>query len=200
MMLDQQVPLQSVCRTLFDYEITWFGEREFYDPDRARMAGLGGLKLLGLQQIPQALPRPYHYSVENAVISDRDILDPVRPNRVILEIYPDVTQMIEGRNWHFDPRERARKLNAVVFDKTGTLTRGEPNVTDVIPFAGQDEAEVLRLAAAVEVGSEHPLGEAIVRAAAHRPHERGVSIAAAFLHGRQLALLIQSQDESTPTQ
>jgi capsular polysaccharide biosynthesis protein len=74
------------------------------------MAGLDGLKLLGLQQIPQALPRPYHYSVENAVISDRDILDPVRPNRVILEIYPDVTQMIEGRNWHFDPRERARKL------------------------------------------------------------------------------------------
>ena len=110
MMLDQHVPLQSICRTLFDYEITWFGEREFYDPDRARMTSLGDLKLLGLQQIPQALPRPYYYSVENAVVSDRDILDPVRPNRVILEIYPDVTQMIEGRNWHFDPRERARKL------------------------------------------------------------------------------------------
>lgn len=62
--------------------------------------------------------------------------------------------------------ERARKLNTVVFDKTGTLTRGEPNVTDIIPFAGQ-EKEVLRLAAAVEVGSEHPLGEAIVRAAKH---------------------------------
>jgi len=64
--------------------------------------------------------------------------------------------------------ERARKLNAVIFDKTGTLTRGEPNVTDVVPLSGQSEADVLRLAAAVEVGSEHPLGEAIVRAARHR--------------------------------
>jgi Cu+-exporting ATPase len=64
--------------------------------------------------------------------------------------------------------ERAQKLTAVIFDKTGTLTRGEPNVTDVIPLSGSKEEEVLRLAAAVEVGSEHPLGEAIVRAAAHR--------------------------------
>jgi Cu+-exporting ATPase len=64
--------------------------------------------------------------------------------------------------------ERARKLNVVVFDKTGTLTRGEPNVTDVIPLADRSDAEVLRLGAAVEIGSEHPLGEAIVRAATHR--------------------------------
>jgi Cu+-exporting ATPase len=64
--------------------------------------------------------------------------------------------------------ERARQLTSVVFDKTGTLTRGEPNVTDVLPLAAADEREVLRLAAAVEVGSEHPLGEAIVRAARHR--------------------------------
>ncbi|HLB79325.1 MAG TPA: heavy metal translocating P-type ATPase, partial [Dongiaceae bacterium] len=64
--------------------------------------------------------------------------------------------------------ERARKLTTVVFDKTGTLTRGEPNVTDVVPLAGAGESEVLRLAGAVEVGSEHPLGEAIVRAARHR--------------------------------
>lgn len=64
--------------------------------------------------------------------------------------------------------ERARKLNAVVFDKTGTLTRGEPAVTDIVPLGGDSDADVLRLAAAVEVGSEHPLGEAIVRAASHR--------------------------------
>jgi Cu+-exporting ATPase len=64
--------------------------------------------------------------------------------------------------------ERARKLNVVVFDKTGTLTRGEPNVTDIVPLAGANDAEVLRLGAAVEVGSEHPLGKAIVRAANHR--------------------------------
>jgi Cu+-exporting ATPase len=64
-----------------------------------------------------------------------------------------------------DVLERARQLDVVVFDKTGTLTRGEPNVTDIIPLCGATEADVLRLAAAVEVGSEHPLGEAIVRAA-----------------------------------
>ena len=64
--------------------------------------------------------------------------------------------------------ERARKLTTVVFDKTGTLTRGEPNVTDIVPLGNLGEAEVLRLAAAVEAGSEHPLGEAIVRAAKHR--------------------------------
>ena len=64
--------------------------------------------------------------------------------------------------------ERVRSLTTVVFDKTGTLTRGEPNVTDVVTFAGHDETEVLRLAASVEAGSEHPLGEAIVRAAKHR--------------------------------
>jgi P-type Cu+ transporter len=55
--------------------------------------------------------------------------------------------------------ERARKLNVVVFDKTGTVTRGEPTVTDVITLAGESEAEVLRLGASVEVGSEHPLGQ-----------------------------------------
>jgi len=64
--------------------------------------------------------------------------------------------------------ERARQLTTVVFDKTGTLTRGEPNVTDIVPLSGVTEEEILRLAASVEIGSEHPLGEAIVRAAKHR--------------------------------
>ena len=64
--------------------------------------------------------------------------------------------------------ERAEKLTTVVFDKTGTLTRGEPNVTDIVVLGAATEEEILRLAAAVEAGSEHPLGEAIVRAAQHR--------------------------------
>ena len=61
--------------------------------------------------------------------------------------------------------ERAEKLTTVVFDKTGTLTRGEPNVTDIVVLGAATEEEILRLAAAVEAGSAHPLGEAIVRAA-----------------------------------
>ncbi len=64
--------------------------------------------------------------------------------------------------------ERARQLTTVVFDKTGTLTRGEPNVTDIVPLAQHGEDEFLRIAASLETGSEHPLGQAIVRAARHR--------------------------------
>ncbi len=69
--------------------------------------------------------------------------------------------------------ERAGKIQTIVFDKTGTLTRGEPQLTDILPAEGFTEAEVLRLAAAAERRSEHPLGEAIVRGA----EERGLDLA-----------------------
>ena len=60
--------------------------------------------------------------------------------------------------------ERAQKIDTIVLDKTGTLTRGEPKVTDVIA-RGMNEKELLSLAGSAEKGSEHPLGEAIVRGA-----------------------------------
>ncbi len=58
--------------------------------------------------------------------------------------------------------EQAEKIDTVVFDKTGTLTRGRPEVFEVIATPAADAAEVLRVAAAVEAGSEHPLAGAIV--------------------------------------
>jgi Cu+-exporting ATPase len=58
--------------------------------------------------------------------------------------------------------ESARRVDTVVLDKTGTLTRGKPAVVAVEPSNGLSDRELLRLAAAAEVGSEHPLGEAIV--------------------------------------
>lgn len=65
--------------------------------------------------------------------------------------------------------ERTGKVKMVVLDKTGTITRGQPSVTDVIsPGFSGGENELLRLAASVEKGSEHPLGEAIVAEAGNR--------------------------------
>ncbi|MDW8110557.1 MAG: heavy metal translocating P-type ATPase [Candidatus Bipolaricaulota bacterium] len=61
--------------------------------------------------------------------------------------------------------ETAHKLTTVILDKTGTLTKGRPEVTDIIPISGVAESDVLRLAAIAERGSEHPLGEAIVKRA-----------------------------------
>ncbi|MBN1372115.1 MAG: copper-translocating P-type ATPase [Anaerolineaceae bacterium] len=63
--------------------------------------------------------------------------------------------------------ERAGHVQMVVLDKTGTITRGQPAVTDIVAL-GLAEDELLRLAAAVEKGSEHPLGEAIVAEAGNR--------------------------------
>ena len=71
--------------------------------------------------------------------------------------------------------ERARDLDIVIFDKTGTLTKGEPVLAGVQAAPGFDEGELLRLAAAVEADSEHPLAQAIVRGA----RERGIEPAAA---------------------
>ena len=64
--------------------------------------------------------------------------------------------------------QRAHELETVVLDKTGTITRGEPEVTDVHPARIDGEDDLLALAASVERGSEHPIGEAIVRAAEAR--------------------------------
>ncbi len=61
--------------------------------------------------------------------------------------------------------EGAHRVNTVLFDKTGTLTRGKPEVTDVIASNGFSEKEILYHAASLERRSEHPLGEAIVKAA-----------------------------------
>jgi len=61
--------------------------------------------------------------------------------------------------------ERAHAIDTVVFDKTGTLTRGKPEVTDILNYPEIEPDELLRLAASVEKGSEHPLGEAVVKKA-----------------------------------
>jgi Cd2+/Zn2+-exporting ATPase len=62
--------------------------------------------------------------------------------------------------------ELPARLNAIALDKTGTLTEGRPEVTRIVPLSGHDEAELLHIAAAIELRSEHPLAQAVVRHAA----------------------------------
>ena len=93
--------------------------------------------------------------------------------------------------------ERMERVDTLVVDKTGTLTEGKPKVTTVIPAAGLDENEALRLAASAERASEHPLALAIVAAARERdlplsdvsefdsPTGKGV---VGVVEGRRLAL------------
>ncbi len=69
--------------------------------------------------------------------------------------------------------ERMEKVDTLVVDKTGTLTEGKPKVVSIVPAQGFEEAGILRLAASVERSSEHPLADAIVRAA----KERGIDLA-----------------------
>jgi copper-transporting P-type ATPase V len=64
--------------------------------------------------------------------------------------------------------ERSKWIDTVVFDKTGTLTHGRMTLTDVVPGGGENEATLLRWAAAVENASEHPVGRAVVDAARTR--------------------------------
>jgi P-type Cu+ transporter len=64
--------------------------------------------------------------------------------------------------------ETAHKIKTIVFDKTGTITEGKPKVTDIITAGDIDENYLLQLAASAEKGSEHPLGEAIVKGAEDR--------------------------------
>jgi Cu+-exporting ATPase len=68
--------------------------------------------------------------------------------------------------------EVAGGIDTIIFDKTGTLTRGQPSVTDIAPAPGNTEEAVLQLAASLERYSEHPLGQAVVRAA----RERGLTL------------------------
>src|SRR5262245_40030022 len=67
--------------------------------------------------------------------------------------------------------ERLEKVDTLVVDKTGTLTEGKPKVVSVVPVPGFDESQLLKLAASVERGSEHPLASAIIAAASERKLE-----------------------------
>ncbi len=89
--------------------------------------------------------------------------------------------------------ERFAKVDVLIVDKTGTLTVGKPKLVAVLPSPGQDEAKVLRLAASLEKGSEHPLAEAIVAGAQERGLELAKAEAFEALTGRGVRGMVDGQ-------
>ena len=89
--------------------------------------------------------------------------------------------------------ERAHQIDTVLLDKTGTLTRGEPVVTDVVAAPFSSPEEVLRLAASAEHSSEHPLGEAVVRAALDKKLELSPSSDFSAIPGQGVEALVEGK-------
>jgi Cu+-exporting ATPase len=89
--------------------------------------------------------------------------------------------------------ERAHQINTVLLDKTGTLTRGEPVVTDIISAHSFSQEEVLQLAASAEHNSEHPLGEAVVKAALEKKLELSPSSDFNAIPGQGIEAMVEGK-------
>ena len=89
--------------------------------------------------------------------------------------------------------EALSRVDTVVLDKTGTLTEGKPRLTDIEPAAGRDARELLRIAAAAEAGSEHPLAKAILAAAKGRGIEPGAADAFEAIPGFGVKATVQGR-------
>lgn len=87
--------------------------------------------------------------------------------------------------------ETAHKITTIVFDKTGTITEGKPEVTDIIPAKGMERNRLLQITASGEKGSEHPLGEAIVRGAQKEKLELLAMDAFEAIPGHGIKVLIE---------
>jgi Cu+-exporting ATPase len=90
--------------------------------------------------------------------------------------------------------ERFEKVDTLVVDKTGTLTQGKPRLVRIVPAPGQDEAALLRLAAGLERGSEHPLAAAILAGAAERQLEAPAAAEFRSLTGKGVAARIEGRE------
>jgi Cu+-exporting ATPase len=90
--------------------------------------------------------------------------------------------------------ELMRKVDTLVIDKTGTLTEGKPKLVSVEPARGFDADTLLRLAATLERGSEHPLAAAVVKGAEERGVKLGLTVAFESLTGRGVRGLVENRD------
>ncbi|HJD69323.1 MAG TPA: cadmium-translocating P-type ATPase [Corynebacterium kroppenstedtii] len=114
------------------------------------------------------------YSFEQALLRAIVFMIVASPCAVVLSTMPPLLASIANAGRHGVLVKTATVMESIghssiiAFDKTGTLTQGAPDVTNVVPAEGYDADTVIRFAAAVERFSEHPLGQAIVRAAEAR--------------------------------
>jgi Cu+-exporting ATPase len=95
-----------------------------------------------------------------------------------------------------DVLERAGSVNHIIFDKTGTITEGRPKLTDVISLSGIDENSLLRIAATIERGSEHPLADAIVQGAKDRKIATGKAATMKAVPGKGITATISRKQYS----
>ena len=120
----------------------------------------GTLTLLVWLAVGQSFSTAILYAITVVVITCPDALGLATPTAIMVGTGLGAKRGILFKN--AVALETSARIQAVVMDKTGTLTKGEPEVTDVV-VGGMPESEALRLAAAVERESEHPLAEAVVR-------------------------------------
>jgi Cu2+-exporting ATPase len=123
----------------------------------------GGLTLVAWLLASRPFSTAILFAITVVVITCPDALGLATPTAIMVGTGLGAKRGILFK--HAIALETAARIDTVVMDKTGTLTKGEPEVTEVIPADGISEATLLRLAAAVERESEHPLAEAIVRRA-----------------------------------
>jgi Cu2+-exporting ATPase len=123
----------------------------------------GGLTLVAWLLAGRPFSTAILFAITVVVITCPDALGLATPTAIMIGTGLGAQRGILFK--HAIALETAARINTVVLDKTGTLTKGEPEVTEVVPADGVVEAELLRLVAAVERDSEHPLAEAIVRRA-----------------------------------
>jgi len=125
----------------------------------------GGLTLAVWMSVGRSFEEALLFAITVVVITCPDALGLATPTAIMVGTGLGAQRGVLFKN--AAAIETAARIDTVVMDKTGTLTKGEPEVTDVIT-EGVDAAELLRLVAAVERESEHPLAEAVVRHAEHQ--------------------------------
>lgn len=129
------------------------------------VAVIGGLLTFGYWAVIQKAPiiTALTFAITVVVITCPDALGLATPTAVAVGTGMGAENGILYKN--AEALEAPARLNAVIFDKTGTLTRGEPEVVEIVTVPTIHKDELLRLTASAEAGSEHPLAQAVVKAA-----------------------------------